>query len=114
MPPNRFSRERFSEAILDEDGMLYLTEPEPFPYQDLPDNRVHIVVQGDTLWSLAATYYAQYDAPDQLWWILADFQPDPILDPTLALAPGRAIYVPSSRTIDEEILNEARRNAPLE
>lgn len=114
MPPNRFSRERFSDAILDEDGKLYLTEPEPFGYQDLPDNRTHVVVEGDTLWSLADKYFPAHPNPDQLWWVIADFQPDPIIDPTLRLEPGAVLYIPSPRTLDEEVFNEARRSALLE
>lgn len=112
MPPDRFSRERFSEAVKDEDGLLYLTEPEPYGFRELADTRIHKVTQGDTWWSLAALYFPEFDRPEALWWIIADFQPDPVVDPTIALQPAATIYIPSVRVVDSEILSEARRRAP--
>ena len=41
--------------------------------------------------------------------MIADFQPGPIHDPTLALDVGRALVIPSVRVVTEEILSEQRR-----
>lgn len=109
MPPRRFSRFTFSAAVLDEDERLLLTDREPFRYRALPDNRQHVVKEGDTLFSLAGRYFAPLSRPSGLWWIIADFQPDPIHDPTLWLEVGRVLLVPSLRTITEEIFSERRR-----
>ncbi len=109
MPPRRLSRFAFSSAVLDEDERLFLTEREPFRFRSLPDNRQHVVQQGETLFSLAGRYFAPLPRPAGLWWVIADFQPDPVHDPTLSLDVGRAIFIPSVRVVTEEIFSEKRR-----
>ena len=109
MPPRRFSRFSFSAAVLDDAGRLFLTEREPFRFRSFPDNRQHVVQQGDTLFSLAGRYFAPLPRPSGLWWVIADFQPEPIHDPTLALDLGRVVFIPSVRVITEEVFAEARR-----
>jgi hypothetical protein len=109
MPPRRFSRYTFTSAVKGEDGRLFLTEREPFRFRSLPDNRQHVVKEGETLFSLAGRYFAPLPRPAGLWWVIADFQPDPIHDPTVALEPGRLLVVPSIRTIQEELFSESRR-----
>jgi hypothetical protein len=109
MPPRRFSRHSFSAAVQDNAGRLFLTEREPFRFRSLPDNRQHVVQQGDTLFSLAGRYFAPLPRPSGLWWVIADFQPEPIHDPTLALDLGRLLFIPSIRVITEEVFAEARR-----
>lgn len=109
MPPRRFSRYAFSAAVLDDAGRLLLTEREPFRFRSFPDNRQHVVQQGDTLFSLAGRYFAPLPRPSGLWWVIADFQPEPIHDPTLALDLGRVVFIPSVRVITEEVFAEARR-----
>ncbi len=109
MPPRRLSRFAFSSAVLDEDERLFLTEREPFRFRSFPDNRQHVVQQGETLFSLAGRYFAPLPRPAGLWWVIADFQPDPVHDPTLSLDVGRAIFIPSVRVVTEEIFSEKRR-----
>jgi hypothetical protein len=109
MPPRRFSRFTFSAAVLDEDERLFLIDREPFRFRALPDNRQHVVKEGDTLFSLAGRYFAPLPRPAGLWWVIADFQADPIHDPTLSLEVGRVLVVPSLRTIAEEVFSEKRR-----
>lgn len=109
MPPRRFSRYTYSAAVLDESERLFLTDRETFRYRALPDNRQHVVKEGDTLFSLSGRYFAPLPRPAGLWWVIADFQPDPIHDPTLALEVGRVLVVPSLRTVTEEVFSEKRR-----
>jgi hypothetical protein len=109
MPPRRFSRFTFSAAILDEGERLFLTEREPFRFRSFPDNRQHVVQQGETVFSLAGRYFAPLPRPSGLWWVIADFQPDPIHDPTLSLDLGRVLFIPSVRVVTEEVFAEARR-----
>jgi hypothetical protein len=109
MPPRRFSRYTYTAAVLDEEERLFLTDRDAFRYRALPDNRQHVVKEGDTLFSLAGRYFAPLSRPAGLWWVIADFQPDPIHDPTLSLEVGRVLVVPSLRTITEEIFSEKRR-----
>lgn len=108
MPPRRYSRHTFSIARKDSEEKLVLSDPEPYRYRPFPDNRVHVVKGEDTLFTLAAKYFKGFDRPNGLWWIIADFQPDPIHDPTLRLTEGTTIVIPSMRTVIEEIFSEKR------
>ncbi len=108
MPPQAFSRFEFTTAIRDRFGRLFLTEREPIRFISLPDSRLHVVKQGDTLFSIADRFFRPKPRPAGFWWVIADFQPDPIIDPTLALEVGRQIVVPSLRTLDELILDPSR------
>lgn len=109
MAPQVGSRYGLSLGVLDDVGRRMLTEREPFRFQPLPDNREHRVVDGDTLFDLAGRYFASLPRACGLWWVIADFQPDPIVDPTLALAVGSALIIPSVRVLTDVILSEARR-----
>lgn len=108
MPPNRFSRYRFSTARMIDDRLV-LEDRTPFGYRELDDNAQHVVVEGDTLWTIAGLFFPNMQRGSGLWWIIADFQPVPIHDPTIALVPGTTLVIPSERTVEELILNEARR-----
>ncbi len=110
MPPRRFSRFTFAEAFLDRDERLLLFGQEPFRFQAFDDTREHISREADTLFTLAGLFFAPLDRPAGLWWIIADFQPQPILDPTLKLEAGKVIFVPALRVVTEEIFTEARRS----
>lgn len=111
MPPRRYSRYTFCSASLDDGQRLVLTEREPFRYQPRADNRVHVAATGDTLFTIAHRYFSPLPRPAGLWWIIADFQPEPILDATLALDTGRMLVIPSVRVVVEEIFSESRRQA---
>jgi len=108
-PPQVGSRYSFCVAITGEDGRMRLTEREPYRYIAHPDNRSHVVVASDTLFALAGKYFAPLPRACGFWWVIADFQPDPIVDPTLALDVGRVLVVPSRRVLTDVILSEARR-----
>ncbi len=110
MPPLVGSRYMFCQGVLDADGRRYLTEREPYGYHDHPDTRVHVVVEGDTLFSLAGQYFAPLPRACGFWWAIADFQPDAgILNPFEPLGIGKRIFVPSTRVLTDIILGEARR-----
>ncbi|HWN70639.1 MAG TPA: LysM domain-containing protein [Haliangium sp.] len=108
MPPMRDSRFEHCRAIRDDAGNLYLTEREPYRFRPLPDTRIHTVAEGETLYTIAGRYFRPRPRACGLWWIIADFQPDPILDPTLALEPGRRLFITSLRVVEEEILGPRR------
>lgn len=110
MPPGVNSRYGFTEARKDEvTGKLFLGPRIPFPYEPRSDNRAHTVKRGDTLWNLAARYFAplgrlpEYSAA-MLYWIIQDFQPTPIHDPTIELVEGSTIVVPSIATVVDRVL----------
>jgi LysM domain len=109
MPPNRLSRHRFSVGVRDADERMHLSERPVFGYRDLPDNRQHVVKEGDTLFNIAGRYFAGTERAAGFWWAIADFQPVPIHDPTIRLTPGTVVVVPSLRTLQLDILDEGRR-----
>ena len=106
---HNYSRYLFCQGIVDARGKLYLTDRQPFRFVERSDNRHHIVQEGDTLFSLAHQYFQPLPRPDQFFWCIADFQPEPIIDVTLALRKGTTIVIPSPRCLVEEILNGSRR-----
>jgi hypothetical protein len=109
MPPQAGSRYLFCEAYADARGRRMLSERVPFRFQAFADSRVHVVEEGDSLFTLAGRYFAPLPRACGFWWVIADFQPDPIFDPTLLLVPGTRICVPSVRVLTDVILAEARR-----
>lgn len=111
---NRFSPYRFSESYQDAEGRTFLSPRRPFRFRDYADNRRHIVVDGDRLWFIARKFFASIETPSRLWWVIADFQPDPIHDPTIALDAGRLLFVPSTTVLLTEILSEVRKKEPVE
>lgn len=111
MAPRRFSRLSFATAVRDTAGDLVLYGEEPYRFRDLSDNREHVVREGDTLFALAARYFRGIPRPDGLYWVIMDFQPEPIHDPTLQLDVGRVLIIPSLRTLQEEIFSARRRQS---
>ena len=109
MAPRTGSRHSFALGVRDELAQLFLTEREPYRFREHTDTRVHIVAQGDMLFGLAGRYFAPLPRACGFWWVLADFQPDPIVDPTLELEVGRRLLVPSLRVLTDVILSEQRR-----
>jgi hypothetical protein len=109
MPPLSGSRYGFCLGVTDGEGRRFLTEREPYRYRVFADNRLHSVVEGETLFELAGRYFAPLPRACGFWWAIADFQPDPILDPTLALEEGSTVIIPSTRVLTDVILSEARR-----
>lgn len=97
-----------------EEGVLYLTEREPFRFdENLPGTRRHRVAEGDTLQILAYRYFQGVKlsgslGPEHLWWIIADFQPVPILDPTIDLEVGRLLYIPGVPVIKRKVFGGVR------
>jgi hypothetical protein len=111
MPPKVGSRYANAYAFHDEDGRLVLSEREPFHYRELADNRVHTVVAGDAWWGLADRYFQPLPRACGFWWALTDFQPEPVIDPTLELEVGRQVVVPSLRTLTDLILGDSTAGA---
>lgn len=105
MPPRLNSRYQASIGKEDESGNLFLTEREPFRFDPKLEGIVaHTVGQGDSLQTLTYLYFQPMPNAEHLWWIICEFQPDPILDPTLALDIGRVLFIPSIRIVQEKIL----------
>ena len=109
MAPRTGSRHSFTLGVADDEARRFLTEREPYRFKAHTDTRVHLVAQGDTLSELAGRYFAALPRACGFWWVLADFQPDPIVDPTLELDVGRRLFVPSLRVLTDVIQSTQRR-----
>jgi hypothetical protein len=114
MPPMDNSRYRHSTVFTDTDRRSFLTEPAPIPYVQSRDNTVHIVQAGERLQDLAQRYYADFGDDTfpaaAFWYVIAKFQPVPIVDPTLRLAAGTRLYIPSKRYLAALIRDRSRRD----
>src|SRR5688572_17469133 len=108
MPAGQYSRHLLCDTVVDAQGRLFLADRVPYRYRELPDNRYHVVAEGDTLFTLAGVYFEGVPRAAGLFWVLADFQPVPIHDPTLQLTIGRTMIIPSLRVVLEDILNPYR------
>jgi hypothetical protein len=109
MPPGAGSRYLFCQGVRDEDGNVVLTEREPYRFHEHPDTRVHVVREGDSLFTLAGKYFAPLPRACGYWWAIADFQPEPVFDPTIDLEIRATLLIPSVRVLQEVILGEGRR-----
>ena len=108
MPPSSNSRYLFSLGIKDAQWRLFLTAPEPYTYRAFRDNRFHEVKAGDTLESIAERSFPNIPNSAQLFWIIADFQPQRICDPTLVLTTGRTLVIPSENTVLTRVFDPNR------
>lgn len=113
MPLYEKSRYWNSTRGLSLEGDIILTERIPYYFKRFPDNIEHKVIEGDTFQSIAYYYYnglmPRGRSAAELWWVIADFQPTAVTDPTLALEANTVIYVPSIRTLEQDILSERRQ-----
>lgn len=103
------SRYKYCLVYTDDSDRQYLDEREPFRFTDEADNRFHPVTDGDTLWGLAHRYFPGFKRRAGLWWVIAEFQPTPIVDPTIRLKPGEVIVIPSERIVRTKLFSEDRR-----
>jgi len=102
------SRYRFCTVEKDDAGRTFLGPRPVFGFRELPDTRVHVAAEGDTLHALAAAYFRGLTRPEQFFWAIADFQPEPIRDATIPIEAERRVYIPSVRVLEERILSVRR------
>lgn len=108
MPPRQNSRYAASFSTDNGSGRLFLSPRNRYTFRELADNTSYLVKDGDTLQQIAARFYATISvgtwSPANLWWVIADFQPQPIHDPTVRLVAGTRLVLPSERTVRERVL----------
>ena len=82
----------------------------PFSYREHPENRLYTVREGDTWSTIAFKAYGNISAsvpdysPARLYWVIANFQPIPSLDPFVVLRPGLVLVIPGRGLLTSEIL----------
>lgn len=104
-----FSAYQLSYETYDSKARLFTTEYEPYPYEDLPDNMEHTVMEGETWDDIANAYWSPIFQAGALWRFIADFQPTPVIDPFLKLQANTVVVVPSRNTLYTKILDLDRR-----
>ena len=104
-----WSRYRYCTQYQDDDEKYYLDEREPFRFREEADNRIHKAKAGDTWWGLAHIYFDGIPRKCGLWWLLCEYQPTPIIDPTIAIKEGELIIIPSLRVLRMLVFNQERR-----
>lgn len=110
MPMFPFSRYAYCLQLEDAAGIKYLDEREPFAFREETDNRYYRTVDGDTWYGMAHTFFDGIPRACGLWWVLCDFQPERVIDPTLRIEPNTLIVVPSIRLIRTKLFtNDQRR-----
>lgn len=111
MAMTEYSRYRYCTVLsaADSHETKYLDEREPFRFQDETDNRFYTAVDGDTWWGLCHKFFPSFPRKAGLWWLLCEFQPEPVIDPTLAIQPGTQIVIPSERLVRTQVFNRERR-----
>jgi hypothetical protein len=87
-------------------GDLMFTDPVVIGFQALEDNTPYQVVEGDTLWGIAARAYQGLPRPARFWRVLMDF--NEIYDPTVPLEPHSTLWLPSIRTIYDTYFSNDR------
>lgn len=99
------SRFEHCECLWVEGARFVFGERAPYRYTPHSDNQVHKVVQGDTLPLLAGRYFAPLPRACGYWWAIAEFQPEPIINPLTPLHLQRSlVVVPSVRVLTDVIL----------
>lgn len=98
------SRYLTAEAILSGD-VLFLDDRVPYRYRSRDDTVLHTAAEGESWATIAQKYYTGISSRAcGLWWVIAEFQPQPVVDPTLAIAAGRVIHVPSPLVVQTDVL----------
>lgn len=90
-----------------EDTVLFMDLRPRIEYIGGYDEILHKVVLGDTLHNLALRYYNGMPNPASLWWAIADFQPEPINDPTVRLEPGTWLVIPSADMVQQWLMSDS-------
>jgi hypothetical protein len=99
------SRFQDIEPLASHDGYNLTDDYVPLRLVLRDDTVAHRAGEGDTWASIAQRYYQEIsERAAGLWWIICDFQPQPVVDPTLAITPGRIVYVPSAAMVRTEVL----------
>ena len=114
MPPLRNTRYEYTSPLINTAGQKFLTDRVPLRFVESPDTIVHVVQEGERMEDIAHRYYGRFEKdiiPAASYaWIIRDFQPVPIIDPTLRLKGGTAIYIPSKAFIAQRVFDPRRRD----
>lgn len=92
------------------DGLTFLLDREPLRFRIRKDNKRVIARGGDTWQGLAAQHLKSIPNAEQLFWVICDYQPTPIVDSTVDPEPGTIIFIPAEDFVMSEYFSDARRD----
>jgi len=90
-------------------GVKLLDEREPFRFRDESDNTFYTARAGDTWWGLAWKFFRSFRNPSLLWFLLCEYQPTPVVDPTIAIVGGQQVVIPSERVLRNYVFSREQR-----
>lgn len=94
-------------------GLLYLSMPERLPWQQRNDTVIYHTKEAEYLFDIVAGHYSNiYPFPWFLTEVVAQFQPTPIIDPSVPLPDGYELQLPSSEYIETIALGESLGETP--
>jgi hypothetical protein len=104
---------RHAKAVAKEDGSIIFQVPERIGYEDDEDISLHIVQEGERLWDIAQSHFGQSrHNPWDIWDLLSQFQPEPILDASTILKTGMEIFIPSDDFVEEALSGVSMIDTP--
>lgn len=103
-----YSRYTFCERWIDADSRTFFDARRPYRFRSRPDNVQYLVKEGESLFTIAGRHFSPIERAAGLWWVIADYQPNPIHDPTVRLVPGTILVLPSHTTLQQEIFSPSR------
>lgn len=106
MNPVRGGRYARSAVLIEDDGTQRLTIPARIrgPRED---DIIHPVSAGETLETVAWLYYdglVTDFAANMLYWVIGDYQDDPVVDPFAILSPGSELRLPSRAVVASQVV----------
>lgn len=80
-----------------------------YGYRDFTDNQTYVVSERESLFTIASRFYrGKLKRPSMWYWVIADFQPTPIIDVTRTIEAGTKLIIPSVNTILNQIMSANR------
>uniref|UniRef100_A0A6H1Z9L9 Uncharacterized protein n=1 Tax=viral metagenome TaxID=1070528 RepID=A0A6H1Z9L9_9ZZZZ len=85
-----------------DDGKLYVSLPERLPFDGGDDGIPHVCTGNENVLDICLAYFRGiYQDPVDKWWIVAQAQNDPVVDPLVPLRKGTILVIPSISYIEE-------------
>ena len=92
---------------------VYVSLPERIPFEIRDDSITHVCTGKERVFDLAIRYYrGLYKNPIDHWRTIAQFQEDPIIDPSIPLRSGRIITIPSPAFNDDVAYGDSLTDYP--
>lgn len=106
---DKYSRYQFCTVLGGDGQTAHLDEREPFRFRDESDNRFYTTKEGDTWWGLAWRFFTGFPNRSLLWWLLCEYQPEPVVDPTIVIPAGTTVVIPSERLLRTKVFSPENR-----